>query len=361
MRILLCEGSWDRPLNPNFLEALLELSDDGKCEFKLVDEAEFFPTITSFSGRLWRKVLGKLPVRSHQLFNRRLLETAIAFMPDLLLMVNGKFAEPATLRSIKRETNAILANYATDDPFNPLVSTRCFRDSIREFDVYATPKKAVVEEIVASGCSRSFRTHFAYKPSIHFPELPRTADEKLRFDCDVVFIGSCDRDRIDFLRLLTREFPSLRLAIYGSGHWERYRFLRPYIHGVVSGRDFRLALGGSRIALNFLRHANRDDHSERAFQILACGAFMLSERSDEQVGLFAEGKEAAYFTSPQELLTQVRHYLTRDSDRRAIAAAGRARVLRDRHRLDDRLVQLFSVAFESRHDLLAILQRGTHT
>jgi spore maturation protein CgeB len=345
MRVLLSESSLYKPLYPYFAVALEDLSRTRQWQFRFVDEADFFPSRRSLPRRALEKFLGQ-SWRGHCLYNRRLIEVARTFRPDVVLVVSGKFVSPTTLNLIKRQTGAVLVNYATDDPYNPIVSTRYFRKSIREFDIYITPKKALVEDIKAATCARAVRLPFAYRPEIHFKEPPEADDEKRRFACEVIFIGSCDHDRPAFFRPLLQNHPSLRLSIYGANGWERYHFLRPYIRGVVWGRDFRLALSGARIALNFIRHTNRDDHSERAFQIAACGTFMLSERTDEQVELFAENREAAYFGSAEELSDKVGYYLQHDSEREAIAAAGHRRVLADGHTCKNRLLQILSIASE---------------
>jgi spore maturation protein CgeB len=55
---------------------------------------------------------------------------------------------------------------------------------------------------------------------------------------------------------------------------------------------------------------------------------MLAERTDEHLGLFAEGAEAEFFEGSKELLTKCRHYLAHDDEHRRIAEAGFARCLR---------------------------------
>jgi spore maturation protein CgeB len=344
MRILLIESSCYKPLNPYFAGALDELSQRYGWEFTFVDEADFFPIRLSLANRVCGKILGDHSWWRREQFNCHVRVTARTFKPDVLLIVNGKMIAPDTLRVIKRVTGALLVNYATDDPFNPVVTTRYFRESVPEFDIYATPKKALIQDLAAAGCKKALRTFFAYKPEVHFREKPATPSEKQRFECDVAFVGSCDPDRPRFFAGLLRSMPSLRLSIYGGGRWERYRFLRPYLHGEVSGRDFRLAVGGAGIALNFIRHANRDDHSERAFQLAACGTFILSERTDDQVKLLAEDREAAYFSSPEELAEKVGYYLDREAAREQIAVAGQERVLSGGHTCKARLLQIVSMA-----------------
>ena len=110
------------------------------------------------------------------------------------------------------------------------------------------------------------------------------------------------------------------------------------------GRDYRLALGGARIGLCLLRRANRDQHAMRSFEIPACGTFMLAERTDEHLAVFREDEEAAFFSSPQELLDKVRYYLAHEEIRRRIAIAGHARVTTGGHTYRDRLREIVRAA-----------------
>jgi hypothetical protein len=344
MRILLHDSSRYAPLNPYFAEPVEELTRKGACEFRLIDEAEFFPR-SSLAMAVLRKTFGEVSSwRRQRLLNKRLTEVAHALKPDLILVLNGKFVAPATLRNVQATSGAILANYATDDPWNSVVTTKCFRQGAGLYDIYATPKKAVVPDLVAAGSKVVLRTLYAYKPSVHFPEPAVTSHDRERYSCDVAFIGSCDPDRIDYFHALVRELPQIRLHIYGGGGWERYPALRPYVKGVVFGREFRVALASTKIALNFIRHSNRDDHSERTFQIPACGAFMLAERTDEQLKLLTEGEQAAYFETPRELVGKVAYYLDRNVDRKAIALGGHHRVTTGANTCMDRLLEILDAA-----------------
>jgi hypothetical protein len=110
-----------------------------------------------------------------------------------------------------------------------------------------------------------------------FAEAPATAEERNRFAADVAFVGEGDGDRRPFLRTLLKALPDLDLALHG-GLWELNPTPRRYHRGTVRGRDFRLALGGPKVAVNLMRAQNRDDHVTRSFEGPACGAFMLNEQ-----------------------------------------------------------------------------------
>lgn len=82
----------------------------------------------------------------------------------------------------------------------------------------------------------------------------------------------------------------------------------------------------------------------RSFEIPACGTFMLAERTDEHLAVFREGEEAAFFSSPEELLDKARYYLAHDEIRRRIARAGHARVTTGGHTYRDRLREIIQAA-----------------
>lgn len=77
--------------------------------------------------------------------------------------------------------------------------------------------------------------------------------------------------------------------------------------------------------------------NQRVFDAPACGAFLLTDRRSSLSTLFEEGKEVIAYGGQEEIAELARFYLRNDAAREAVAAKGRARVLREhtyRHRVD---------------------------
>lgn len=267
------------------------------------------------------------------------MRRAERFRPDVVLIVKGAYVSPETLRSLKRERRIILANYATDDPLNPRVNTPDLVKGIGCYDLYASPRQSVMDDLRRRGAGSVLYLPFAYKPSVHFREPAATEQEQEEFSSDVLFAGGCDGDRIPYFETLVSALPDLNLHLYG-GYWDRHPRLRKFHRGFATGRAFRLALSGTKIAVNLVRRANRDGHVMRTFEVPACGAFMLAERTAEHEALFEERREAAYFGTADELVDRVRHYLVHEAERRAIAAKAHATVTQGGHTYKDRLIRL---------------------
>jgi spore maturation protein CgeB len=342
VRVLLVDTTQYFPASPLFLEALEELSEENGYEFDFVDEGIFLQLLArSLIHKAAYRLLGRRPL-GYWAFNRTLLERVRHLHPDVVLVVKGAYISPKTIRIIKRETNAVLVNYATDDPFNPQANTRDLVKGISSYDLYVCQKKAIMDDTRRSGCKSVTYLPIAYKPSVHFPEKAATAAEEVHFTSDVAFIGGCDSERIPYFRSLVRELPDIDLHLYG-GYWDRDPVLCGYHRGFAVGRDYRLALSGTKIAVNLVRRSNRDGHTMRSFEVPACGAFMLAERTEEHLELFREGKEIACFGSTEELLEKVRYYLAHGAERERIAEEGYRRVTSFGNTYKDRLVQILSL------------------
>jgi hypothetical protein len=342
MRILLFDTTAYYPSSPLFLEALEQFSHERGFDYEFVDESSFVGSGGTLLHRISHRVLGSSPP-GHRALNRALIEHARRFRPELVLICKGSNVCPATLACIKDETGAVLVNYATDDPFNPVVNSRDLVESVPLYDLYACTKRSIMADVRRAGCSEVVYVPFGYKPSVHFPERPATSEEAERFHLDMVFIGGGDSDRFHYLRTLVRAIPTLQLHLYG-GYWDRDPVLARYHRGFTFGRGFRLAVGGAKIALNLVRRANRDGHVMRTFEIPACGGFMLAERTEEHLEVFAEDLESAYFDSVDELVDKARYYLAYPTERRRIAAAGHCRVTNGGHTYGHRLAQIAKAA-----------------
>jgi spore maturation protein CgeB len=94
--------------------------------------------------------------------------------------------------------------------------------------------------------------------------------------------------------------------------------------------------GSARINLDIGRLYQMDVVTMRVFDVLACGGFLLTERSPELSELFEPGHDLEVFTGAEELIDKTRHYLAHPELAARIAAQGRATVL-SRHTVDLRL------------------------
>jgi spore maturation protein CgeB len=364
-KILLVDTTLHQAPWPLFLEAIKELSADNASSwsFAFFDEARFLLPHT-LKRRLLTRLLDHITLNTRDPMRRRrgyqvvasafgyrrhavhiealnsaLVATAKSLRPNVIIVVMGFHIVPETLEALKRQMRVLVVNYATDDPFNSRLSTSDLRASIPLYDVYASTKKGIMDDVRRAGCLSVHYVPFAYNPSLHFPEGPATYEEKHRFVSDVAFIGEGDADRLPFFLNLTKKIPDLNLALYG-GMWDRHRVTRRYARGVVRGRDFRVALGSTKIAVNLIRRGNRDDHVMRTFEAPACGAFVLNERTPEHLTLLEENRDAAYFGSEAELVDKVRYYLSRESERDRIRRSGYRKITSGGNTYKDRLNQI---------------------
>jgi spore maturation protein CgeB len=314
----------------------------GEHQFRFVDEADFIKSSRSIPERLAERIACR-PLSGYQNLNRALVENAADFLPDIILIGKGRWFTPATLDAARKVSGATIVNWATDDPFNSADNSRDLLESIPLYDLYVCTKQEIMNDVRRAGCANVVYVRFGYKPEVHFPEAPATADERRRFGCDVMFVGGCDPHRIAYFDALIRAIHGIKLHLYGM-YWERVRTLRPYARGFAVGREYRLAVSGANIAVNLVRRANRDDHVMRTFEIPACGGFLLTERSATHEELFSEDNEAAFFSRPDELAAKVRIYLGRDDDRVRIASAGHRKIIEGRHSYGDRLTEIIAAA-----------------
>ena len=312
-------------------------------EHAYVDEGKFLQ-YNSLIHKAFYRLLNRRPL-TYWALNREIIGTASDFLPDVVIVCKGAHISPRTLCRIKAEGRVVLVNYATDDPFNQVLNTPDLLASIPLYDFYACTKRAIMEDVRRAGCALVRYIPFGYEPSLHFPESPATENERALFSSDLVFVGASDADRIPIMKELAT-ITGIEMHLHG-GFWERDRILRRYYRGFVLARDYRLALGCSKIALGLVRRTNRDRHSMRTFEIPACGAFMLGERTEEHLELFEEDQEATYFSSNEELLDKVRYYLSHLAERERIAQAGYQRVISGSHTYRDRLIKILKCVKEN--------------
>ncbi len=101
--------------------------------------------------------------------------------------------------------------------------------------------------------------------------------------------------------------------------------------------------GLSRINIDIGRLYQPDIVTMRVFDVLACGGFLLAAHSEELGDLFELGVEVESWSSREELVDKVRHYLARPDAAQQIAERGR-RAVRERHQVAQRVGRMLEIA-----------------
>lgn len=277
--------------------------------------------------------------------NRRLVEIARTEKPDLMFTVlTGDEFSPRTLRQV-RDAGVITMNWFCDDHWRFERFTRKYAPC---FDHVVTTARSALPRYAAAGITNVIESQWACNPR-RYPKL------NLPSICDVSFVGLAHGDRKRLLGDLRKA--GLNVMAFGRG-WDSGR--------LTHGQMVRL-FNQSRINLNFAAasasgHVSALDRvidrtvrqpmlqwpvlwrlapgpidagprprqiKARAFEVPACGGFLLTEDAENIDDYFTPGREIATFRRTAEIVDQVRHFLAHEDERRAMADAAHRRVLRE--------------------------------
>lgn len=292
----------------------------------------------NYSPSLWERICYKLRYPLDPVGVNQSLPTVVAaYKPDLVWIEKAVTILPATYQKIKRQSQGLkIAYYSEDDIYIRNNRSIYLEKSLPIFDTVYTTKPRNLQELSKLGARRIFCVFQAYDRTLHRP-ISVSPTEQAQWGADVGFVGTFEVDRAEKMLFLAEQ--GITVRIWGS-NWKSWQHKHPNLlveAQPVHHETFVKAINSTKINLNFLRKANRDQHTSRSLEIPACGGFMLAERTGEHQQLFQENKEAEFFDRPDELLSKVKYYLARPQERQEIAQAGRRRCIESGYSHHDRL------------------------
>lgn len=263
---------------------------------------------------------------------------------DVIWIEKGNMVWPYTLATIKKMApDAALISCSEDDMYARHGHSLWYRWGLCHYDCVFTTKAYNLQELKLFGAKRIKLFLDSYDEKIHRP-MQLTDAERSRFECDVGAIGAFEPERASSLQYLAEN--GIRVSIWGNG-WGGWVGRHPNLdvrNEFLFGEDYSKAICATKINLNFLRKINRDEVTSRSVEIPACGGFILTERTGRHMEFFAEGKEAEFFGSNEELLAKTRIYLQNDPDRMRISLAGRERCLHGGYSMRAQLTTMLAEA-----------------
>jgi len=303
-----------------------------------------FPPWKSLSLRLACRLIFPLIVQEH---NRNLLFLAREFKPDIFLGFKGTYILPETLLAMKNLGIALFNYYPDVSAFTHPADT--LPRALQTYDCVFSTKSFLAEDLAEHGYPLrhcEFLPH-GYDPEAHHP-VAVEPEEKAYYGAEVTFIGSYLPGKTKLLIELKRLLPDLDLAIWGD-RWHNTDApeLLPHIRGRgLLGIEYMKAICASQIMLGLLSEQQKgssrgDQVTSRSFNIPACKAFMLHQRTDEVRQYYEEGREIECYDSAEELADKVRYYLAHPQERKAVAEAGYRRCV-PAYSQENRLREIFA-------------------
>lgn len=263
------------------------------------------------------------------------LEQVRWFQPDVVYLQNLGVLEDETLATLRREGKLLVGQIASAAP--PA-------ERLRRFDLLLTSFPHYVERFRSLGVgSEYFRIGFDRRILDDLDDAPPSRD--------IVFVGALNR--LHHRRgnsVFNRAARRLPIEFWGydlRGWLPRSRIRRGY-RGQAWGLEMYRLLHEARISLNrHIAEAEENANNMRLYEATGVGSLLLTDAKRNLGELFEPGRELVTYENADELVERARHYLANEDERAAIAAAGRARTLRD-HTYEVRMRELAAILREHR-------------
>lgn len=275
--------------------------------------------------KLINALFNRIPARANpdiRQRNRRLIEQARAFQPDVVWMVGDNHViYPETLAQIKRETHAKILYFCGTSPliFNPVLDRAAARlyDLVLVNDYYhgiqwrelGAPRMVCLPIV---GCDPDF--HRPYR---------LTNDERRQYACEVAFVGTLVPDHLYSRRVRALE----ALRDFDLGIWSVHEVppsLRKHYRGPALGESVPRILSAAKICFNNHGDFMLYGGNIRLFEVGGAGVFQITDDVPGVHEWFTPGESIVTFADEDDLRAKVAYYLVHDAERAGIAAAGQA-------------------------------------
>ncbi len=286
------------------------------------------------ANRIWRtinwRLLGRRPGRLN-IFGSEVLKACERTQPAILLSTGLAPINRATILAL-REMNVRCANFLTDDPWNPAHRAAWFFEALPHYDFVFSPRRANLEDLHSLRCASVHYLPFAYAPEVHFPE-PVTDVEQNQLESDVMFAGGADADRVPYFEALREA--GLRVILYGHD-WQKHSKLASWFRGHADPATLRKAVASAKVCLCLVRHANRDGHAMRSYEVPAMDGVSLAEATNDHNEIFGE-EGALYFRDIPEMITKAEWLVAHQAEARQMAERAHSRITKGANTYRNRL------------------------
>ncbi|MGQ9908433.1 MAG: glycosyltransferase family protein [Candidatus Flexifilum sp.] len=281
-------------------------------------------------GKLIRAGLNRIPPHFNpdlRLRNRRLLERAEAFRPDVLWMVgDNTVIYPETLAAIKAATGCQIVYACGTSPI--VFSHPIDRAAARLYDLVLASDYYHGIQWLELGAQRMVALPLAAcDPDFHRP-YPLTDAERAEVGCEIAFVGTLVPAHLYSRRVRALE----ALRAFDLGIWSVHDVpasLRPFVRGRALGAEMQRLLSAGKLCFNTHGDFVYYGGNLRLFEVAGAGVMQIVDDLPGVREWFPSPPDAPMvitYRDLDELRAQVRWWLDHDAEREAAAARAREHV-----------------------------------
>jgi len=259
-----------------------------------------------------------------------------------------------TLTKIKKIV-PLVTHYFNDDPFskkNPIGLYWRFRKALNLFDIHFVYRKINIPEFKNAGAKNIYHV----PPMYDNLDILTKKENSKNFIADAAFIGHWENDnRIKFLSKVMNSGLSL---IVKGGLWERgtkgtpldkLQPIKP-----VFGKEYNYIYSNVVAGICFFSKINRDTFTRRALEIVAIGGVLVCERTEEALSYFEDKKEALFFDTPDELVSNIKLLKENYTLRNNLKEAAFHKLINGKFSINDRAIFINEIIQNKLNNLIKI-------
>lgn len=289
--------------------------------------------------------LGHEVITTKPIYEENLPITIGQFKPDLIITMSWTFDNDTIdkqnlLRTHIKSSGIPHVYWATEDPTHTKTFTMPYIERVKP-DFVFTICRSRVNEYKQIGI-KSAHLDFGHHPSVHFPVQSKNSScyaiATVANAYPNILSEYPNHYRHQSIHLLLRPLieRDIRIDFWGRD-WDQmnkyfaHEVPKEWIHGYLDYTEANKIYSSADIIIGLQN--NPLQVTQRTYEILASGGFLLTSDTPEIRQLFEPGRDLIVSSSPEKTIDLINHYLQHPAEIQKIREQGRQRVQRDSYSL----------------------------
>jgi spore maturation protein CgeB len=273
-------------------------------------------------------------------FNKRLLNEVEKKKYDYLFIEKCLYLKDSVLNKIKNQKLCDKLIFFSND--NMLLSHNSYYFNQSLLNNYYN-KIILTKDPNYVGLEKKTKSKINYLDK-SYCKYTHLITKKFKKKYDILFIGSFEKERYEYLKYLAMN--NFKVTIFGYG-WKKKNFFNQVnnlkiFNKEITGNKYVKYLNSAKITLGFLRKINNDEQNSRSMELAASGCFFLNEYSKTHKRIYGKISDKILFKNKEDLLKKIKFFMKNPVIRNKIALIIQKKIIKDKQDFSSKIKYIFN-------------------